>query len=63
MFGGAHLLEQVNPRDYPLLFWFSELFREGATSVFDFGGHIGVKYYAFQRYLPYPDNLRWVASA
>jgi putative methyltransferase (TIGR04325 family) len=57
--GGAHLLEEVNPRDYALLFWLSRFLREGATSVFDFGGHVGVKYYGFRRYLAYPDAFRW----
>jgi putative methyltransferase (TIGR04325 family) len=58
--GGAHLLDAVNPRDYPVLYWLSRLFREGVASVFDFGGHVGVKYYAYRKYLPYPDGLRWI---
>ncbi len=45
--------------DYPALFWLERLFREGARSVFDLGGHIGIKYYAFRRYLDYPSELRW----
>lgn len=45
--------------DYPAIFWLERLLREGARSVFDLGGHIGIKYYAFQRYLEYPSDLRW----
>ena len=28
-------------------------------SVFDLGGHVGIKYYAFRRMLNYPADLRW----
>jgi len=45
--------------DYPVLFWLARLLDGGATSVFDIGGHIGVGYYAYQRYLRYPDAMRW----
>jgi putative methyltransferase (TIGR04325 family) len=58
--GGPHLLDAVNPRDYPVLYWLSSHLASGATSIFDFGGHVGLKYHAFRRYLQYPDTLRWV---
>ncbi len=45
--------------DYPVIFWLSKLFDAGHVSVFDLGGHIGIAYYAYQRYLHYPDALRW----
>jgi putative methyltransferase (TIGR04325 family) len=45
--------------DYPAMFWLARLFEAGNTSVFDIGGHIGIAYYAYQRYLRYPDTLRW----
>lgn len=45
--------------DYPALFWLDRLFREGCRSVIDLGGSIGIKYYAFRRYLDYPDDLHW----
>lgn len=45
--------------DYPSLFWLSKMFDAGGHSVFDLGGHIGLAYYAYQRYLRYPQNLRW----
>lgn len=47
------------PADYPVLFWLSRLLREGCASVFDLGGHIGVSYYAYRRYLTYPPSLSW----
>jgi putative methyltransferase (TIGR04325 family) len=46
--------------DYPVMFWLQKLLAEGCTTVFDLGGHIGVSYYAYQRFLSYPAALRWV---
>ena len=45
--------------DYPVMFWLARLFETGAASVFDIGGHIGIGYYAYQRYLSYPEAMRW----
>lgn len=45
--------------DYPAIFWLGRLFEEGCRTVCDFGGSIGIKYYAFRRYLDYPPDLRW----
>ncbi|MGJ7509334.1 TIGR04325 family methyltransferase [Variovorax sp. GT1P44] len=45
--------------DYPGLFWLSRALDEGMRSVFDLGGHVGIKYYAFRRVLPFPADLRW----
>jgi putative methyltransferase (TIGR04325 family) len=30
--------------------------------VFDFGGNVGVHYYAYRKYLSYPDDLTWIVS-
>ncbi|WP_430390383.1 methyltransferase, TIGR04325 family [Dyella sp. 20L07] len=45
--------------DYPMMWWLSHLFEAGSTSVFDLGGHIGIAYYAYQRYFRYPDRIQW----
>jgi putative methyltransferase (TIGR04325 family) len=45
--------------DYPALFWLSRALDDGMRSVFDLGGHVGIKYYAFRRVLPFPTDLRW----
>ena len=50
---------QIYFYDYPALFWMGRSFAEGMRSVFDLGGHVGIKYYAFRRVLDYPDDLRW----
>lgn len=53
------VLEHVNARDYPLLYWLDRLLGGGARHVLDFGGHVGTKFYPFQRYLGAPADLRW----
>lgn len=53
-----HRLDKAFPSDYPTLFWISRLLGE-ARSLFDWGGHIGVTFYAYQRYLQLPDGFRW----
>lgn len=50
---------QIYFYDYPALFWLGRSFDEGLRSVFDLGGHVGIKYYAFRRVVPYPQELRW----
>ncbi|MDH6166232.1 putative methyltransferase (TIGR04325 family) [Variovorax boronicumulans] len=50
---------QIYFYDYPGLFWLGRSIDAGLTRVFDLGGHIGIKYYAFRRVLSYPDSLRW----
>lgn len=53
---------QIYPGDYPVLFWLQKLLGESVSKVFDIGGHIGVGYYAYQKYLDYPVGLRWCVS-
>jgi len=50
---------QIYFYDYPGLFWLSRSLDAGMTRVFDLGGHVGIKYYAFRRVLPYPEALQW----
>jgi putative methyltransferase (TIGR04325 family) len=50
---------RVYINDYPVMLWLSKLFGTGSTSIFDLGGHIGIAYYAYQRYLRYPETIRW----
>ncbi len=51
-------LDEIVPKDYPALFWLRDAIA-GAGSVFDLGGHVGLSFYAFRRYLAYPPGLRW----
>ncbi len=50
---------QIYFYDYPALFWIGRSLEDGMRSIFDLGGHVGIKYYAFRRVLSYPENLRW----
>lgn len=50
---------QIYISDYPMLFWLSSLFAKGCTSIFDIGGHIGVGYYAYQKFIRYPHSVGW----
>jgi putative methyltransferase (TIGR04325 family) len=50
---------RVYLNDYPSMLWLGKLLDAGNASVFDLGGHIGIAYYAYQRYLRFPPALRW----
>lgn len=50
---------KIYPTDYPVMFWLQKLFADGSGNCFDLGGHIGVSYYAYRKYLHYPQSLRW----
>lgn len=45
--------------DYPAMIWLDHAFRRGARSIWDIGGSVGSQFYAYQRFLDYPADLRW----
>jgi putative methyltransferase (TIGR04325 family) len=49
----------ISPRDYPAMFWLLRSLNEGMRTIFDLGGHTGVKYYAFRRTMNFPDDIQW----
>jgi putative methyltransferase (TIGR04325 family) len=51
----------VHPSDYPVMFWLAKLL-PGSKTVFDWGGSVGLKYFAFRRYLEYANDLEWLVS-
>lgn len=51
--------KKIYPTDYPVMFWLQKLLADGCANCFDLGGHIGVSYYAYRKYLTYPRTLRW----
>jgi putative methyltransferase (TIGR04325 family) len=51
----------ISEYDYPIMFWLSKLL-PGARSIFDWGGNVGLKYFAYRKYLNYPAALRWRVS-
>jgi putative methyltransferase (TIGR04325 family) len=54
-----HYSPQIFFYDYPCLFWLGCSFEGGMRSVFDLGGHTGLKFHAFRRMLEYPKALQW----
>jgi putative methyltransferase (TIGR04325 family) len=45
--------------DYPAMFWLAKAFDAGARTVFDVGGHVGLKWYAFRESVGFPPGLQW----
>lgn len=58
----AELETTVQSYDYPVLFWLNSILNthKQSISVFDFGGNVGVHFYAYQKYIKYPDGLEWI---
>jgi putative methyltransferase (TIGR04325 family) len=52
-------MSRVYPADYPVLYWLARCL-PGARRLFDFGGHVGIQYYSYRRYLDHPAGMRWV---
>jgi putative methyltransferase (TIGR04325 family) len=53
---------RVDAHDYPAMFWLGKSFLEGMRNVFDVGGSIGIKYYAFAKAIPVPGNAIWTVE-
>ena len=53
---------RAHAHDYPALFWIGQSFAEGMRTVFDVGGSVGIKYFAFSRLLPFPGDVRWIVQ-
>jgi putative methyltransferase (TIGR04325 family) len=45
--------------DYPVMWWLSSAFRDGAQSILDIGGSVGVHYYAYLPFINMPEALSW----
>jgi len=57
----ASKYQKIEIIDYPILFWLQRLIKQGST-LFDFGGHVGVTYRKYASYLDYPDDFRWIVG-
>lgn len=51
-------MQTLAASDYPALHWVGQLAAK-VDSLFDFGGHVGVLYYAFSARAALPKTLRW----
>ncbi len=56
------MMDQVYDYDYPSMFWLQRSFAEGFRKVFDLGGHVGIKYYAFKKNMHFNDDVRWTVG-
>jgi putative methyltransferase (TIGR04325 family) len=52
------LMDRVEPSEYAVLYWLEQALPKGGR-VFDFGGHIGVKFYAFRSIGAIPPPISW----
>jgi putative methyltransferase (TIGR04325 family) len=50
--------ERFYSTDYPVLFWLSKILGE-THKVFDFGGHIGIHFYSYQKVLDFKHIEKW----
>jgi len=50
-------LNHIYPSDYPMMLWLQKAFGDGARTVFDLGGHVGIAYYAYQHVLAFPSHI------
>ena len=57
----ASRMGKVFPEDYPVLFWLQPI-ASTLNRVFDFGGHVGLHYYAFKSMLALPAAVQWRVS-
>lgn len=48
--------QNISAVDYPVIFWMERL-KDEVKRVYDFGGHVGIKYYAYSKFLS--SDLNW----
>jgi putative methyltransferase (TIGR04325 family) len=49
----------LDASDYPILLWLSQILPSGHR-VFDLGGGLGQCCYVYQKYIPFPADVRWL---
>jgi putative methyltransferase (TIGR04325 family) len=52
------LMDRVEPSEYAVLYWLERALPKGGR-VFDFGGHVGLKFYAFRSIGAIPAPISW----
>jgi putative methyltransferase (TIGR04325 family) len=55
------LAEAPRAGDYPTMFWLREVLKSGSR-VFDFGGNVGVTFFAWQNHIDYPSDIHWMVE-
>jgi putative methyltransferase (TIGR04325 family) len=54
-----NLMTKMEPSEYAVLHWLERALPKGGR-VFDFGGHVGVKFYAFRSIGAIPPPIQWM---
>lgn len=58
-----HRMEKACQSDYAVLFWLRRILdAKPASFVFDLGGHVGVSFHGWRKYLEYQPGLRWLVE-
>lgn len=53
-------LDRIFPTDYPVLFWLRQVLElHPLERIFEVGGHVGVAYYSYPRYIAIPKETIW----
>ena len=47
--------------DYPTMFWLQEALKSGSR-VFDFGGNVGISFFAWQNHVEFPADIHWMVE-
>jgi len=55
----TNLMDNIRLVDYPVIFWLNKIIKEKSV-VFDFGGHVGIRFYCYSKYINYPNKLKWI---
>lgn len=50
--------ERIYSTDYPVLYWMKNLSEQFET-VFDFGGHVGIHYYTYSKFIDFNSIYTW----
>lgn len=50
---------QIDEYDHPAMFWLLSSLTEGMKRIADVGGSVGIKYFAFGKFISYPSDLVW----
>ena len=54
------MIGRLSPCSYPMMFWLAKICGEGsARSLLDFGGHFGIKFYNFRKFIDLPKDFSW----
>jgi putative methyltransferase (TIGR04325 family) len=49
----------IDEYDYPSMFWIARSLEQGMRRIADIGGSVGIKYFAFGKFIDYPPDILW----